>query len=824
MELTQGNKSNETSGILYKYALVLVDIPKLGTKTFSYLIPEDLKYEIKIGSPAIVPFGARKQVNAFVVGFSNYLEENIKPKQITELIDDKPVFDLNYLELLEWVSNYYCCDLNTVIQSAIPLKFLKQSKKYISKTDKIASEHINLLGENELKILSFINDKPLSANYLQKQAKISYSEFIKAIQKLKSHNLIEIENVIDDKKQKTQYQKIAVFKDKKNATKKQLKILDELEKLQEVDLIEFEKTVKTTRNTIQKLEKEGFIEIKKIQRYRNPLSIYQTENKKESPNLNEEQEIAYNLIERKIDNKQQEPILIYGVTGSGKTEIYFKLIEKIIKEGRNILFLAPEIALASQLTQRLVKRFSTDDIALWHSSISDGEKFDVWQKLKNNEIRILIGARSAVFAPLKNIGLIIIDEEHENSYKQTIPAPRYNAKNIAEKIAQIHNASLVLGSATPDICSFYKALNSDNLATLKKRFADSSMAKVSIIDMRQEYNKDSKSVFSRILLDKIEKNLQDKKQTLLLINRRGFSTHTQCLECGEIIKCTSCAIPMILHNDNTLKCHWCNRQIILPKHCPNCGSEFIKSSGLGTQKIEVMLNKFFPTAKIARLDSDVTSTKNSHFHILNDFETGKIDILIGTQMIAKGLDNKNVTLVGVLSADQSFNLPDYRAAERGFQLLTQVAGRAGRGEFNGEAYFQTSNPDFYAIETAKKQDYLRFYEEEIKSRELFDYPPFSQIIKILTVSKNSHKAEKSAQEIASRLNQIIEKKGIQEKLIVLGPTNCILEKINNEYRFQILIKNKIYKKGHYLINSFIKTIKINNDVKLIVDIEPIDIL
>lgn len=819
----QDNKNNEDKGILYKYALTLVDIPGLGTRTFSYIIPEELQQEIKIGIPVLVPFGAKGAVTAFVVGFSNYLDSNIKAKKILEVLDKQEVFNLEYLKLIEWVSNYYCCDFNTVLTTAIPMKFLKQSKRVITKISEDISEGLDKF---DLKVLGSLTiGKQTSASYLQKQAKIPYSQFYKTTKKLKNLGLIDIENILDEKVQKTQFEKHISFKTNEGATKRQLDILEKLEPLSPILLADFEKQAKTTRATIKRLEELGFIELLEKEIYRNPLNILKINEKEAFPKLSQEQEEAFKIISEKLDVKQTAPILVYGVTASGKTEVYFNAIKKVIDKGKNVLFLAPEIALASQLTKRLAKRFGTQEVAIWHSSISEGERFDVWQKLRNNQIKILAGARSAVFAPLKNIGLIIIDEEHESSYKQTTPSPRYNAKTIAEKLAEVNNASLILGSATPDIYTYYKALNSGNLIKLENRFNNAALAKVSIIDMREEFTKQNKSIFSRILLKAIEENLANKKQTMLLINRRGFSTQTQCLSCGETIKCPNCSIPMIWHaSDKTLKCHWCNHQIKMPETCQKCGSDSIKSYGLGTQRIETIIEKIFPTAKVARLDSDVLTTKTGHIDLLESFSNGEIDILIGTQMIAKGLDNENVTVVGVVNSDSSFNLPDFRASERGFQLLTQVAGRAGRGAFDGKVFFQTYNPDFYAIATAKEQDYLKFYEEEISSREFFDYPPFSQIIKIVVSSKNNFRAEKSAQEIAMRLNDIIQKQGTEERLIILGPAPCILEKINNEYRFQIIIKNKMDKKGHFFISSFLQKISMPEDIKLTVDIDPIDIL
>ena len=740
-----------------KYALCLVDVINLGTRTFSYLIPDNLKADIKVGQAVLVPFGYRKQnIVAFVTGFSSYLEEGIKAKEIIKIIDKRSVFSLDYLKLLDWIANYYCCDINTVLQAAVPMKFLKEN------TGKV-----------------------------QKEKKEKYISFIK----------------------------------KENAPIRQIKILEKLENKNDVPLIEFEKEVKTTRATILKLEANGFVKITEKSVYRDPLNVFKNIEKDDFPPLSKEQQIAFDKISEKMDKKQYESILINGITGSGKTEIYFRAIKKTLEEGKNILFLAPEIALASQLTLRLIRRFNQEEIAVWHSSISEGEKFDVWNKLRENKIRIIIGARSAVFAPLNNIGLVIIDEEHENTYKQTSPSPRYDARLVAEKICELNNATLIKGSATPDISSYFKALSSDNLITLKNRYNNVDLAKVTVIDMREEFYKESRSIFSNTLINAVNNALKNKKQTILLMNRRGFYTSVQCKSCGEVIKCPNCDIPMIYHNsDKTLKCHWCDTTKKLPDKCPKCSSTEIKMSGMGTQRIENIASKLFPNAKIERIDSDVLSSKTKYIEILERFQNGDIDILIGTQIIAKGLDNKNVTLVGVVDADISFSLPDYRSSERGFQLLMQVAGRAGRGEFDGKVIFQTYNPDLYAIENAKSQNYLEFYENEINRREMFDYPPFCQIIKIVISSINEDRAYKCAQEISERLKTQITKLGLSEYIEINGSMKCIMYKLNSEYRFQIIIKNKMNKKGQYIVSTFMKNTSIADDIKMIIDIDPVDII
>lgn len=768
-----------------KYASALVNIKGLGVKTFSYLIPDEMKDKIQIGQAILVPFGRQGLINAFCVGFSDYIAGDFKVKKISKILDETPLFSIDYLKLLEWVANYYCCDLVTVLNAAIPMKLIEKASK--------------------------------------------------------TETLIEFEKY-------------------DGATKRQEEILKLLEKSGKMPLILFEKYAKTTRNTIKKLETLGCVKLYQEELYRNPLDILQITQREPLFELSGDQKKVYEGIKRCIDAKMQrceveiadsgdvdtstqpetncasEPsslcasishpeILLHGVTASGKTEVYFKLIDDTIKSGKNVLFLAPEIALASQLTKRLAKKFGTEDVAIWHSSISDGERYDVWQKLYKDEIKILAGARSAVFAPLKNIGLIIIDEEHEGAYKQTTPAPRYDARVVARKLAEFHNCPLLFGSATPDISTYYRAMNTGNLFELKKRYNDAKVPPVVVINM-QEYGRAAyRSVISKPMQVEISETLDQGKQVILLINRRGFSTYTQCQACGHVIECPNCAIPMIWHaKDQMLKCHYCNHAEYFPDVCPECGSDAFKNSGTGTQKIEQYIKELFPENNVERIDSDILVRKGEHIRLLEKFQRGDIDILVGTQMIAKGLDNPNVTLVGVISADASFNLPDFRASERGFQLLTQVAGRAGRGEFAGKVLFQTYNPDFYALESAKSQNYGEFYTAEIAAREEFDYPPFSQIIRLILSSQNGFRAEKSAQEIAMRLSLMVEKFGISERIEVLGPTPCVIERINSQYRFQILIKNKMGAKGHQFVSSFMNKIIMPKDIRLAIDVDPLDIL
>jgi len=746
-----GESVDSDAGIqVHKYAVCLVNLRALGVRTFSYAIPDNMRSKIKTGQALLVPFGRQGLINAFCVGFSDYLPPEIKAKRVSKILDETPLFSVEYLKLLEWVANYYCVDLITVLNAAIPLKLIEKSLKTEQSVDFVTFE---------------------------------------------------------------------------GATKRQTEVLELLKERGKSPLIEFERFAKTTRATLKKLEGLGCVKITDEQVYRNPLDILQITEKEPLFTLSPVQQKVYEGILKQIEEEKSPQILLHGITASGKTEVYFKLIDDTIKSGKNVLFLAPEIALASQLTRRLAKKFGIKDVAIWHSSISEGERYDVWQKLYKNEIKILAGARSAVFAPLQNIGLIIIDEEHESAYKQTSPAPRYDARLVAQKLAEFSGCPLILGSATPDISSYYRAVNSGHLFEMLTRYNNAKVAPVTVINM-QEYGRAAyKNLISKPLQAAINGTLETNRQVILLINRRGFSTFTQCQGCGHVIECPDCAVPMIWHaKDNMLKCHYCNHAEYFPDVCPNCGSDCLKNSGTGTQKIEQYIKELYPANNIARIDSDVLVRKGEHIRLLERFQNGDIDILVGTQMIAKGLDNPNVTLVGVISADASFNLPDFRASERGFQLLTQVAGRAGRGEFKGRVFFQTYNPEYYALESAKTQNYRGFYETEIKSREEFDYPPFSQVIRLVLSSQNTFRAEKAAQEIALRLCTMIEKFGFVERLEVLGPTPCVIEKLNGSYRFQIIIKNKLEQKGHQFVSGFLGKITVPKDIRMTVDVDPLDIL
>lgn len=548
-----------------------------------------------------------------------------------------------------------------------------------------------------------------------------------------------------------------------------------IELLKENKKIKKEVLNKISSSSVNTLLKKRILNEEQIENYRYNLKSEE----KIKFNLNDEQQKVYEEISSSINSN--ETFLLYGVTGSGKTNVYMKIIEEVISIGKTAILLVPEISLTPQIIKRFTSYFS--NIAVLHSGLSDGEKYDEWRKINEGKVNIVIGARSAIFAPLKNIGVIIIDEEHSQTYKQE-NNPRYNAIDIAKERCKYHNCPLVLGSATPLLESFARAKKGVyKLLELKNRYNNNSMPKVEIIDMNKEFKKAS-GYFSNILIDQIKETLERNEQVILFLNRRGYSSFLTCSSCGYVEKCPNCDISLTYHkSSNMLRCHYCGYATKRKELCPKCHEEF-KDYGIGTEKVEEELNKLITNAKTIRMDVDTTTTKNAHEKIINSFLEEKYNILIGTQMIAKGLDFPNVTLVGVLNADISLNFPDFRSSETTFSLLNQVLGRSGRGNKEGKVLIQTFNPEHYAITYTKNHDYLGFYNEEMKIRKTLKYPPYYYICSIKIISKDYNVASKNSYDISSYLKQNVKNE------IILGPSVCNVFKLNNNYRFQIIIKYK----------------------------------
>lgn len=563
--------------------------------------------------------------------------------------------------------------------------------------------------------------------------------------------------------------------------------------------------------TINKLLEENYIcaEDKIVYRYNN--RIYNEDSKKI---LNDEQKMAISTIMTSKDRGY----LLKGVTGSGKTEVYMNLVSEVLSAGKSAIMLVPEIALTPQMIERFKGRFGRN-VALFHSKLSPGERYDEWFRIKRGEASLVVGARSAIFLPLKNLGLIIIDEEHENTYKSD-HNPKYNTKEVAKFLCEIKNCKYVLGSATPSIESYYEAQNGRlKLVEMKNRVSNKPLPDTEIIDMRDEIKSGNLSILSRKLRKAVEENLEKGEQTILFLNRRGFSTFVSCRSCGYVFKCPECDVSMTYHKNGYLVCHLCGRAMKQTKVCPKCGSKYVKFFGAGTERVQEEVHKLFPKARILRMDVDTTRTKDSHEKIYNAFKDGEGDILIGTQMISKGLDFENVTLVGILAADISLNIPDYRADERTYQIITQVAGRAGRGDKKGDVIVQTYTPESMSLNYAVNNKYEELYQEEIKIRKAMNYPPFSKILLINGLSVNEEKLRTFMTKAGNLLKEVLKDK---EDIQILGPTPCIITKIKEKYRWQIIIKGEINIELRKIIKDTLYelTKSVYNDIRVSIDINP----
>lgn len=537
-------------------------------------------------------------------------------------------------------------------------------------------------------------------------------------------------------------------------------------------------------------------------------------NKDSAKTLTIEQE---NII-REYINSDDKMFLLKGVTGSGKTEVYMKLVERVLLEGKSAIILVPEIALTPQMIERFKGRFGVN-VALFHSKLSDGERFDEWFRVKEGKAKVIVGARSAIFLPAKNLGLIIIDEEHENTYKSE-QNPKYQTKEVAEYLSELKGCKVILGSATPSIETYYRALTGEmKLLELNSRVDNKAMPPMKVIDMRNELKGGNKSLFSRELFIAIQERLKRKEQIILFLNRRGFSTFVSCRSCGYVFKCDECDISMTYHKNGLLICHYCGKTKREPRECPKCHSKYVKFFGAGTQRVEEEVKKYFNNVRILRMDVDTTRDKHSYERIYNTFKNGEADILIGTQMVSKGLDFKNVTLVGILAADMSINIPDYRAAERTFQIITQVAGRAGRGDKQGEVLIQTYTPQHYSLQYAVNYDYEGFYEKEFTVRAMMKYPPFGKLLLINGTSKKEELLKNFMHKITMMIKPLVEN---CLDIEILGPIPCMISKVKENYRWQIVIKGEFD-------SYFSKNIKeilydenknVYNDIRISMDINP----
>ena len=739
-----------------RIAKVVVEIAV--DREFDYLIPERLELELQVGSQVVVPFG-RSEARGYIVSLADKSDVDIsKLKEIRDRVGKKALIEQNILDLARWIAEYYCAPVEAAVRTVLPSAVRKKGAGF------------------KERLMVFPTDA--ATNEL-------------AVEELRKH------------------------------APKQAAALDVLLSGREMFLHHLAHAAGTTSATIRTLEEKGFVQIGRSAVRRDPMAN-QTILKTQPLELMPQQADALKMVRESIDTLKPPVVLLYGVTGSGKTEVYLQAIQYAMDKGKGAIVLVPEISLTPQTLERFRGRFG-DCIAVLHSSLGEGERHDEWHRVHEGKAQIVIGARSALFAPVKNLGLIVVDEEHEPSYKQE-EAPRYNARDVAVMRGHMEKCAVVLGTATPALESYCNALSGKyGLARLPHRVDHRKMPVMQVVDMRIEAEREGHvNVFSRELIHAIQQRIERAEQTMLFLNRRGYATSLICPKCGFVAQCDMCSVAMTYHRQtDELICHICGVRRKVPKQCPNkeCRDPAFRFAGFGTQRVESVLAKVFPKAHVQRMDSDTTTQKDSHRRILGDFRTGKIDILVGTQMIAKGLHFPNVTLVGVLMADMSLHMPDFRAAERTFQLLTQVAGRAGRGDVKGEVIVQTYTPHHPAIQAARRLDYEGFVDQEIEFRRELSYPPYAHLV-CLTMKGPVEERVSFSGEAFAKLLQL----ELSKQVVLAGPAPAPLARAKGNYRYQIILRAPATKLVTVPLKKVMKTFKWPEGVTCAIDVDAVSLM
>jgi primosomal protein N' (replication factor Y) (superfamily II helicase) len=770
---------------------VVVDVPTGGTdRLFDYKVPLHLQDIIERGMRVIVPFGPRK-VQGFVISVGGGTNLD-KLKEIEEVLDVTPVLTAELIDLGDWLTTSALCFKITAYQAMLPAALKARYKK-----------EVKLKGSSLLKL------PPELREWFKHRETVIWDEFmtsntktlVTSIKKAVTAGDLEVIYKVNDKITKkiikavepTCYDDLGQhLNELGNRSQKQKQVIEFfLKHPHPISITELIEQASASRSTIKSLIEKAILTEQDIEVSRDPYAnrVF----KKTTPlELTKHQQTVIKPIYDSIYNEQHKTFLVHGVTGSGKTEVYLQSIAKVLDRGKEAIVLVPEISLTPQMVQRFKERFGSL-VAVLHSGLSTGEKYDEWRKIHNGQVQVVVGARSAIFAPFKNIGIIIIDEEHEATYKQE-ENPRYHARDVAIQRAKFYNCPLILGSATPSLETYARAKKDVyQLLEMLERVNDVKLPTVEVVDMREELKAGNRSMFSSALYEKLSDRLSRGEQSVLFLNRRGYSTFVMCRDCGYVAQCPHCDISLTYHQTSrALKCHYCGHQENMPQKCSSCESEHIRFFGSGTQKVEEEIAKVFPGVRVIRMDVDTTRKKGSHERLLTQFGEGKADILLGTQMIAKGLDFPNITLVGVLAADSMLHLPDFRASERTFQLLTQVSGRAGRHKLPGEVVIQTYTPEHYSIDLVRNHDFISFFEKEMGIRKLQSYPPYY----FITVIQVSHPEITKVIEITEKITAYV-KRSLSEKAIVLGPVASSIPRIKDRYRYQCMIK---YKNEPMLVN------------------------
>lgn len=797
-----------------------VSLPVPLDQPFTYELPETLRHRVKPGCRILVPFGSRKLTGIVLACHDSRPEATAR--EVLRLLDSEPVLDSELIALGRWIGSYYCAPLGEVLRGMLPLSAeIRRGKTYtLTDSGRDAARQLVLDASPDdpvIQVLRLLERRPLSAAYLAKSLPLAD----KAVKSLERKGFIVAEEVQTERDPlRAPAEKLRVALAARPREAKMTKPERELHAFLELhpgshNLKDLEGTVKGSSLSARSLARKGVVDLTP-----EPMAI-QGAPVRARHTLNPSQQAAFDAIHTSIGAREFRTFLLHGVTGSGKTEVYLSAIESALAVGRSALLLVPEIALTPAVAGQFFSRFG-DRVAILHSAFTDVERSEQWRRIRAGNASVVVGTRSGIFAPVRHLGLIIVDEEHDGSYKQE-ETPRYNGRDVAVVRAQALGATVVLGSATPSLESRYNAERGKyTLLELPERIEARPMPQVELIDMRQEFLEVRKqNTFSRKLVEAITGRMENGEQTIVLLNRRGFSTNVACRACGERVQCINCSLTLTFHKrDRRLLCHYCGYAEKVPSVCPKCQSEHIYFLGVGSEKVEEELHRDFPTARIARLDRDTVTGKRQYETILQAFREGNYDLLVGTQMIAKGHDIPNVTLVGVVSADVGLGMPDFRAAERTFQLLTQVAGRAGRGSLPGIVLMQTINPDHYAIRLAAAQDYAAFYEKELNFRRMMHYPPFSAMANILV------RAEK--QEVAMRMSSEL---GLflappPQGMKVLGPAEAPVPRLKAEYRYQFLIKSASRKSLNEILRR-IQSYAIDHKwgaTALVIDVDPLSLM
>tara|TARA_B110000914_G_scaffold221492_1_gene233378 strand:- start:6614 stop:9055 length:2442 start_codon:yes stop_codon:yes gene_type:complete len=807
-----------------KYIDVIVPLSVEGT--FQYSVEYDM--DILVGQRVIVQFGSRKLYTAIVANISSKKNNNYRIKNIQSLIDEPPIVNQFQIDLWKWISKYYMCYLGEVMNTALPssLKLASESKLMVNPD---FNNNFSSFSKDEASVLDLISkSRLLSIHDLNKQLDNKFS--FSVINHLIKENVLIVHEYLNDKYKNRFISKVSLskinFKDIPKLTSKQEKLLGMLFEFSKnsnnnFSLASLIQNTGFSRSIFRSLEKKSLININDEKQSR--LNIQNIETYP-IHKLSDAQELSFNSINKKLLNR--DVCLLHGVTSSGKTEIYIKLIEQELKKGRQVLYLLPEIALTIQIIKRLKKHFG-NLVGVSHSNLNNSERVEVWKSVHNessadNQFSIILGARSSLFLPYNNLGLIIIDEEHDPSYKQQQPSPRYHARDSAIYLATIHNAKVLLGSATPSMESYYNARNDKyGFVELHTRYSDIKLPKINTIDIRKGYlKKEMQGFFSNELINEISVQLNKNKQIILFQNRRGYSKVLSCNSCGQSVSCKYCSVSLTFHKlNNNLRCHYCGYIAFIPKSCGNCDGINFHNKGFGTEQIAEALSIIFPEYIIKRMDYDTTRKKNAYQDIIEDFQQLKINILVGTQMIAKGFDFENVSLVGIIDADNMLNFPDFRSHERAFQLMSQVSGRAGRKGNQGIVVLQTYNPDQEIINHVKSHSFSKFYNLQLRERAIFNYPPFSRLI-IIKFRHTDHFVVDSVSEIFAS----IMKESFKHR--VLGPEYPIVSKVRNYFIKNVLLKvelGKSFSKAKEIISAIIKHMKENkilNRCVVQIDIDP----